>query len=114
MIGVDTNILVRYLTHPTNCFDLPISVIFSQVINIRNIFMLGLDRITFDPNIMGGQACIRGMRIPVSLVVNLVANSKPVEEILEEYPDLEPEDIRQSLLYAAWLTQERVYPFKTA
>lgn len=62
--------------------------------------MLGLDRITFDPNIMGGQACIRGMRIPVSLVVNLVANSKPVEEILEEYPDLEPEDIRQSLLYA--------------
>ncbi|MCF4968037.1 DUF433 domain-containing protein [Nostoc sp. CMAA1605] len=76
--------------------------------------MLGLDRITFDPSIMGGQACIRGMRIPVSLVVNLVANSKPVEEILEEYPDLEPEDIRQSLLYAAWLTQERVYPFKTA
>ncbi|MBD2447714.1 DUF433 domain-containing protein [Nostoc sp. FACHB-152] len=76
--------------------------------------MLGLDRITFDSMIMGGQACIRGMRIPVSLVVNLVANGKPVEEILEEYPDLEPEDIRQSLLYAAWLTQERVYPFKSA
>lgn len=76
--------------------------------------MLGLDRITFDPMIIGGQACIRGMRIPVSLVVNLVANGKPVEEILEEYPDLEPEDIRQSLLYAAWLTQERVYPFKSA
>jgi uncharacterized protein (DUF433 family) len=49
--------------------------------------MLGLDRITFDPMIMGGQACIRGMRIPVSLVVNLVANGKPVEEILEEYPE---------------------------
>ncbi|MBD6617315.1 DUF433 domain-containing protein [Komarekiella sp. 'clone 1'] len=76
--------------------------------------MLGLDRITFDPSIMGGQACIRGMRVPVSLVVNLVANGKLVEEILEEYPDLEPEDIRQSLLYAAWLTQERVYPFKIA
>jgi uncharacterized protein (DUF433 family) len=76
--------------------------------------MLGLDRITFDPLVMGGQACIRGMRIPVSLIVNLVANGKPVEEILEEYPDLEPEDIRQSLLYAAWLTQERVYPFKSA
>lgn len=76
--------------------------------------MLGLDRITFDPSIMGGQACIRGMRVPVSLVVNLVANGKPVEEILKEYPDLEPEDIRQSLLYAAWLTQERVYPFKIA
>jgi len=76
--------------------------------------MLGLDRITFDPSIMGGQACIRGMRVPVSLVVNLVANGKPVKDILEEYPDLEPEDIRQSLLYAAWLTQERVYPFKIA
>lgn len=76
--------------------------------------MLGLDRISFNRNIMGGQACIRGMRIPVSLVVNLVANGKPVGEILEEYPDLEPEDIRQSLLYAAWLTQERVYPFKSA
>jgi len=76
--------------------------------------MLGLERITFNPRIMTGQACIRGMRIPVSLVVNLVANGKPVEEILEEYPDLESEDIRQSLLYAAWLTQERVYPFKTA
>ncbi|MEH2316750.1 DUF433 domain-containing protein [Nostoc sp.] len=76
--------------------------------------MLGLDRITFDLSIMGGQACIRGMRIPISLAVNLVANGKAVEEILEEYPDLEPEDIRQSLLYAAWLTQERVYPFKIA
>lgn len=76
--------------------------------------MLGLDRISFDRNLMGGQACIRGMRIPVSLVVNLVANGKPIEEILEEYPDLELDDIRQSLLYAAWLTQERVYPFKSA
>lgn len=75
--------------------------------------MLGLDRITFNPRIMAGQACVRGMRIPVSLVVNLVANGKPVEEILEEYPDLEKEDIRQSLLYAAWLTQERIYEFKT-
>ncbi|MCC5646568.1 DUF433 domain-containing protein [Nostoc sp. CHAB 5824] len=76
--------------------------------------MLGLERITFDPSIMAGQACIRGMRIPVSLVVNLVAQGKPIEEILEEYPDLEAEDIRQSLLYATWLTQERVYTFKSA
>jgi uncharacterized protein (DUF433 family) len=76
--------------------------------------MLGLDRITFNPRIMGGQACIRGMQIPVSLLVNLVANGKPQEEILEEYPDLEQEDIRQSLLYAAWLTQERIYEFKIA
>ena len=70
--------------------------------------MRGLDRITFDPQIMAGQACIRGMRIPVSLVVNLVAHGMQVADILEEYPDLEPEDIQQALEYAAWLTRERV------
>lgn len=58
--------------------------------------MKGFDRITFDPHIMGGQACIRGMRIPVSLVVNLVANGMTAEEIIKEYPDLEPEDIKAS------------------
>ncbi len=72
--------------------------------------MLGLDRITFNPRIMAGQACIRGMRFPVSLIVNLVANGKPVEEIIEDYPYLEPEDIQQSLLYAAWLAREQVFP----
>ena len=51
------------------------------------------DRITFDSQIMGGRACIRGMRITVSLVVNLVANGMTTEEILKEYPDLEQEDI---------------------
>jgi uncharacterized protein (DUF433 family) len=71
--------------------------------------MFGFDRITFDRNIMAGQACIRGMRVPVSLVLNLVANGKTVMEIIEDYPYLEPDDIRQSLHYAAWLTQERVY-----
>ena len=49
---------------------------------------------------MGGRACIRGMRIPVSLVLNLVVNGMPNEEILHEYPDLDAEDIRQSLQYA--------------
>ncbi len=58
---------------------------------------------------MAGQACIRGMRVPVSLVLNLVANGKTVTEIIEDYPYLEPDDIRQSLHYAAWLNQERVY-----
>ncbi len=62
--------------------------------------MFGFDRITHDPDILGGKACIRGMRIPVSLIVNLVANGMTVEEILKEYPDLEPEDIRQALRYA--------------
>ena len=52
--------------------------------------MRGLDRITFDPNVMGGRACIRGLRITVSLVINLVANSMSVEEIIASYPDLVP------------------------
>jgi uncharacterized protein (DUF433 family) len=71
--------------------------------------MLGLDRITFDPRIMAGQACIRGMRIPVSLIVNLVAHGQEVDQIITEYPDLEPADIQQALEYAAWLTRDQVY-----
>ncbi len=64
--------------------------------------MAQFDRITFDPNILGGQACIRGMRISVSLVVNLIANGMSFAEIVAEYPDLTPDDIRQALRYAAW------------
>ncbi len=71
--------------------------------------MFGFDRITSDPNILGGRACIRGMRISVSLIVNLVANGMTVEEISDEYPDLEPEDIRQALCYAAWAAEDIVY-----
>ena len=67
------------------------------------------DRITFDPKIMGGRACIRGMRIPVSVIVGQIAHGAPFEEILEGYPDLEKEDIQQAIQYAAWLTQEQVY-----
>ncbi|MCX7924206.1 MAG: DUF433 domain-containing protein [Fimbriimonadales bacterium] len=68
------------------------------------------DRITFDPRVMGGRACIRGMRIPVSLIVNLVANGMTNEEILREYPDLELEDIQQALKYAAALAEEEIHP----
>ncbi|MCI0439119.1 MAG: DUF433 domain-containing protein [Chloroflexi bacterium] len=70
--------------------------------------MQELERITFDPQIMGGQACIRGMRIPASLIVNLVAHGMQAGEILEEYPDLEPDDIRQALEYAARLARDKV------
>ena len=72
--------------------------------------MLGFERITFDSNIMGGRACIRGMRITVSLVVNLIASGMSVAEILQAYPYLEAEDINECLRYAAWLTEEAVYP----
>jgi len=67
------------------------------------------NRITFDPKIMGGRACIRGMRIPVSVIVGQIAHGAPFEEILEGYPDLEREDIQQAIEYAAWLTQEQVF-----
>ena len=67
------------------------------------------DRITFDPEIMGGRACVRGMRIPVSVLVGQLAHGASVAEILEGYPDLEREDIEQALAYAAWLTQEEVH-----
>jgi uncharacterized protein (DUF433 family) len=74
--------------------------------------MLGFDRITFDPHMMGGRACIRGMRITVSLVVNLVANGMPITEIIDAYPYLEPEDIHQALHYVAWLAEETVHPLE--
>jgi len=76
--------------------------------------MLEFDRITFNPNMMGGKACIRGMRVTVSLVLNLVANGMSIEEILEAYPYLEPDDVRQALQYAAWLTEETVHPLELA
>jgi uncharacterized protein (DUF433 family) len=73
-----------------------------------------LDRITFDPLRMGRRACLRGLRIPVSLVVNLVANGLSTAEILLEYPDLEAEDTRQALQYAASLANEELLPFGPA
>lgn len=63
--------------------------------------MLAFDRITFDPQIMGGRACIRGMRITVSLIVNLVSNRMTTKEILEDYPYLEEADVEQALKFSA-------------
>lgn len=65
--------------------------------------MLGFDRITFDPNVMAGRACIRGLRVTVSLILNLVANGMTPEEIVAAYPYLEAEDVHQALRYGAWL-----------
>ena len=72
--------------------------------------MFGFERITFDPGIMGGKACIRGMRVTVSLLLNLVANGMTVGEILEAYPYLEAEDVDEALRYAAWLAEETLIP----
>jgi uncharacterized protein (DUF433 family) len=75
-------------------------------INVKGKAMF--DRITFDANIMGGRACIRGMRIPVSVIVGQIAHGATWEEVIEGYPDLEREDVQQAIEYAAWLTHEEV------
>ncbi len=62
---------------------------------------------------MGGRACIRGMRITVSLIVNLVANGLSSEQIIREYPELDPDDIRQGLQYAFALANEEIGFFKS-
>ena len=67
------------------------------------------DRITFDSQVMGGRACIRGMRIPVSVIVRQIAHGAAVAEILKGYPDLERDDIQQAIEYAAWLSEEEVH-----
>ena len=72
--------------------------------------MENLERITFDTQILGGKACIRGMRVSVALVVKLIADGMSSSEILDEYPDLEKEDLRQALLYASRIVNEEVHP----
>jgi len=68
--------------------------------------MRNLTRITFDPNVMGGKPCIRGLRVTVGTVVGLVAAGYTISDILRAYPYLENEDIREALAYAAWRAEE--------
>lgn len=68
------------------------------------------ERITVNPNQMGGVPCIRGLRIPVATIVAMVAEGMTTEQILAAYPDLEPEDIREALRYAAEAVSERTLP----
>lgn len=65
-----------------------------------------LDRITFDPRVMGGKPCVRGMRVTVGTLVGLVASGQTEQQILALYPYVEAEDIRQALAYAAWRSEE--------
>ena len=76
--------------------------------------MKQLKRITLDPQMMGGKACIRGMRVTVGTIVGLVAVGRSREEILHAYPYLEPEDISEALAYAAWRVEEREVPLAVA
>ena len=66
-----------------------------------------LDRITLNPNVMGGKACIRGQRVTVSMIVGQIGAGHSIEALLADYPYLEREDVLQALRYAAWRTDER-------
>ncbi len=76
--------------------------------------MVGLDRVTFDPAVMGGKPCIRGMRLTVGMIVGLIATGHTKPEILGLYPYLEEEDIDESLAYAAWRVEEIDVPLASA
>jgi uncharacterized protein (DUF433 family) len=75
---------------------------------------MGLDRITLDPNVMGGKPCIRGLRVTVGAIVGLIAAGKSHREILEAYPYLEEQDLREALSYAAWRVEEIELPIAAA
>jgi len=71
-----------------------------------------LNRITVDSDVMQGQPCIRGLRIPVRLILKLLAAGKTAEEIVADYPELERDDVSQCVAYAAWLASERTLPIR--
>jgi uncharacterized protein (DUF433 family) len=73
-----------------------------------------LDRITRDPAVMGGKACVRGMRVTVSMIVGQIGAGHSIDELLVDYPYLEREDVMQALRYAAWLAEEREVVLATA
>ncbi len=72
------------------------------------------ERITFNPAVMGGKPCIRGMRVTVGMIIGLLAAGHSHAEILQEYPYLEPEDLQQALAYAAWRVEEIEVPIAKA
>ena len=72
--------------------------------------MTWVERITFDPTVMGGKPCIRGMRVTVGTIVGLLAAGRTETEVLKNYPYLEVEDLRAALTYAAWRAEEKDIP----
>ncbi len=76
--------------------------------------MKAIDRITFDPGVMGGKPCIRGLRVTVGTIVGLIASGHSKKKILDLYPYLEIEDINQALAYAAWRVEEVEIPLVVA
>jgi len=72
--------------------------------------MRQLTRITFDPEVMGGRACIRGLRVTAGTLVGLIGAGRSIDEVLEAYPYLERADVLEALTYAAWRAEEREFP----
>ena len=68
-----------------------------------------LDRITINPNVCLGQPTIRGMRITISVILKMLASGKSTQEVLKAYPELEPDDVRQAMQYAAWVVSDQVH-----
>jgi uncharacterized protein (DUF433 family) len=73
-----------------------------------------LDRITHSPGVMGGRPCIRGLRVTVGTVVGLLAAGHSVDQIVADYPYLEADDVRASLAYAAWRSEEVDLPLRAS
>ena len=77
-------------------------------------YTMRFDRITTDPDQMGGLPCIRGLRVPVATVIDMVADGMASADIIDAFPDLQPEDIQQALHYAAESVREREIPIRAA
>lgn len=75
---------------------------------------MAFERITTDPKVLGGVPCVRGLRVPVATVVGMVADGMTADEILADFPYLEPEDITEALRYAAEAVRERELPLRPA
>lgn len=69
--------------------------------------MTSLDRITQKPDVMGGKACVRGLRVTVAMIVNQMGAGHSIDQVLADYPYLERDDVLQALRYAAWLSEDR-------
>jgi len=83
-------------------------------LNFKKKWFMELNRITFDPNVMGGKPCIRGMRVTVGTIVGLIASGKSFDDVVAFYPYLETQDISEALAYAAWRADEIEVPFQAA
>ena len=73
-----------------------------------------LDRITHDPGVMGGKACVRGMRVTVGAIVGMIGSGYTIDQVLADYPYLERDDVLQALRYAAWCADDREVPLSAA